>query len=144
MVACVIAAICYALFSVLNMKVTCDKFVAMMIYYIIMTILLLGGLYFSRGEIPSLSLYQFGGMLWNGIFVYGLPYTTWALALDIGDTAKLSNLAYLTPFVSLIYIYVFLHEPISISSFVGLAFILSGVVIQMQSAKVEKLFLLFR
>jgi len=128
--ACVAAACSYAIFSVLNIKVTCDKFVAMLIYY--MATMAAGLLFLLiREPIPVLTVPQWGGILWLGVLTNGLAYTTWALAMDIGDTAKLSNLAYLTPFVSLIYIYVLLHEPITWSSYAGLFFILSGVVIQL-------------
>ena len=54
----------------------------------------------------------------------------WALAMDLGNTAKLSNLAYLTPFLSLVYIFFLLHEPILLSSYLGLVFILAGVLLQ--------------
>lgn len=129
-IACVCGAVCYALFSVLNVKlVTCDKFLAMMIYYGATTLAGLLSLLLS-GPLPALTLPQVGGMLWVGVLTNGLGYTTWALAMDRGDTAKLSNLAYLTPFVSLIYIWVLLHEPIGLSSYVGLLFIMAGVVVQ--------------
>ena len=127
--ACVAAAVCYALFSVLNMKLTCDKFVATMIYYMATSVAALFPL-LAQGSLPSLSLPQWSGLLWIGMLVNGLAYAAWAAAMDLGDTAKLSNLAYLTPFLSLVYIFVLLHEPIHPSSFVGLLFILSGVVLQ--------------
>lgn len=97
--ACVLAASCYALFSVLNMKVTCDKFVATMIYYAASALAILPILLWTEG-LPVLTLPQWGGALWMGALSNGLSYTTWAMAMDRGDPAKLSNLAYLTPFVS--------------------------------------------
>lgn len=127
--ACILAAVCYGLYSVLTMKVHHDKFVAMMIYYgtcaVISTIVLAAG-----GGFPALKMGAWPGILWDGILVYGVAYTTWALALDLGDTAKMSNLAYLTPFVSLVWIYFLIGEPIDWSSYVGLALILLGVVLQ--------------
>lgn len=128
--ACVVAAASYALFSVLNVKVTCDKFVAMMVYYASSTAAALLILLFDGRPFPILGLPQLGGMLWMGVLTSGLAYTTWAIAMDIGDTAKLSNLAYITPFVSLIFIYILLKEPILWSSYVGLIFIVLGVVVQ--------------
>ena len=126
---CVLGACCYALFSVFNMRVQCDKFVAMLVYYGATTAVSFLCLLF-QGPIPVLTAVQWGGTLWLGVVTGGLAYTTWALAMDRGDTAKLSNLAYLTPFLSLVYIYFLLHEPIHMSSYVGLVFILSGVLLQ--------------
>jgi len=132
--ACLFAAVSYALFSVFNIKVTCDKFAATMIYYA--TAAVLSFILLITGEgIPMLSLPQWGGMLWYGVLVSGVAYSTWALALDHGDTAKISNLAYITPFVSLIYTYFLLGEAIVLSSFVGLGFIIAGVIIQMERSK---------
>lgn len=128
-VSCLLGACCYALFAVFNMQVKCDKFVAMLVYYSSTTLVSL--LFLAiREPVPVLSAAQWGGTIWLGMVTSGLAYTTWALAMDRGDTAKLSNLAYLTPFLSLVYIFFLLHEPISMSSYLGLVFILSGVLLQ--------------
>ena len=127
--ACLGAACSYALFAVLNMRVTCDKFVAMLVYYAATTAASLICV-LTEGPIPLLTLTQWSGILWLGVLTNGLAYTSWALAMDRGDTAKLSNLAYLTPFLSLVYIFFLLHEPIALSSYLGLLFILSGVLLQ--------------
>lgn len=132
--ACILAAVCYGLYSVLTIKVTHDKFVAMMIYYgvcaVISTVVLAAGEGFS-----PLDAGQWPGILWDGVLVYGVAYTTWALALDLGDTAKLSNLAYLTPFVSLVWIYFLIGEPIQWSSYAGLGLIILGVALQITKSE---------
>lgn len=131
-VSCLLGACCYALFAVFNTQVKYDKFVAMLVYYASTTLVSL--LFLAVQEpIPILSAAQWGGTIWLGMVTSGLAYTTWALAMDRGDTAKLSNLAYLTPFLSLVYIFFLLHEPISMSSYLGLVFILSGVLLQCRS-----------
>ena len=40
---------------------------------------------------------QLIGLIWIGIFTSAIAFTSWALALEKGDTAKISNLAYMTP-----------------------------------------------
>lgn len=128
-VSCLLGACCYALFAVFNTQVKCDKFVAMLVYYASTT--LVSFLFLAVQEpVPILSVVQWGGTIWLGMVTNGLAYTTWALAMDRGDTAKLSNLAYLTPFLSLVYIFFLLHEPILLSSYLGLVFILAGVLLQ--------------
>ena len=79
----------------------------------------------------ALSGAQIIGMLWNGIFTTAVPYTAWALALDKGDTARISNLAYITPFLSLVWTALFLKEPITANSFLGLVIIIAGIFIQL-------------
>ena len=132
--ACVAAACSYALFSVFNMRTSCDKFVAMVVYYAATTAAALILLLF-QGPVPVLTSTQWAGTLWLGVLTNGLAYTTWALAMDRGDTAKLSNLAYITPFLSLVYISFLLHEPIHPSSYLGLFFILSGVMVQLGAGR---------
>lgn len=136
-VSCLLGACCYALFAVFNTQVKCDKFVAMLVYYGATTLVSL--LFLAiREPIPVLSAAQWGGTIWLGMVTSGLAYTTWALAMDRGDTAKLSNLAYLTPFLSLVYIFFLLHEPILLSSYLGLVFILAGVLLQIWKFPVHR------
>lgn len=128
-ISCLLGACCYALFAVFNTQVKCDKFVAMLVYYTSTTLVSLVFLA-AQEPVPILSAVQWGGTIWLGMVTNGLAYTTWALAMDLGNTAKLSNLAYLTPFLSLVYIFFLLHEPILLSSYLGLVFILAGVLLQ--------------
>ena len=82
-------------------------------------------------------LNQLLGMLWIGIFTSAIAFTSWALALDRGDTAKISNIAYLTPFISLLWTGIILKEQISLYSVLGLIIIVLGIFIQMKGKKEE-------
>jgi drug/metabolite transporter (DMT)-like permease len=66
----------------------------------------------------------------NGIFVNGISYLFWFNALKLGKTHIVSNLVYLTPFVSLLFISIFLNEKIHIYSFEALVLIILGIAIQ--------------
>ena len=59
-----------------------------------------------------------------------MAYRCWFLALRHGDTARITNLAYLTPFLSLVYLRVLVGEEILFSSLAGLLVILAGVFLQ--------------
>ena len=125
-----LAAVFYGLFSVLTIKIKYDKFVAMMVYYFFSTIVSAVALLATNTFIiPTAS--QIPGILWIGILVNGVAFTLWSIAIAAGNTARLSNLAYLTPFVSLIWIYFLIGESISMASVIGLLIIISGVVLQM-------------
>lgn len=129
-IAACLAAVFYGLFSVLTIKIKYDKFVAMMVYYFFSTIVSAVALLATNTFIiPTAS--QIPGILWIGILVNGVAFTLWSIAIAAGNTARLSNLAYLTPFVSLIWIYFLIGEPISMASVIGLLIIISGVVLQM-------------
>ena len=84
-----------------------------------------------QGKIEAPTLSQTAGMIWNGVICNALPYLTWALALDLGNTAVIANLAYLTPFVSLLCTHFVLGEKITVFSVLGLVLIVTGIAIQM-------------
>ena len=74
---------------------------------------------------------QWLGILWLGIVIDAVAYLFWALALKGTDnTASIANLAYLTPFLSVIVSAVFLHETIRVKAIVALIFIVGGILIQ--------------
>ena len=72
------------------------------------------------------------GLIWIGFFTSAIAITSWALALENGDTAKISNLAYITPFLSLIWTSLILKEQVSIYVVIGLIVIVLGILIQMK------------
>lgn len=128
---CVLAAVSYGLFTVLNKQKTYDKSLSMMLYYFYAFLISLVYIVIAKDRF-SLSLGQSLGMVWNGIFTTAIPFTTWALALEKGDTARVSNLAYITPFLSLVWTFLVLGEPISIYSLLGLSIIVLGIFIQLK------------
>ena len=71
------------------------------------------------------------GSVYLGIFEMGLTFVLWLKALKLSSTtAKVSNLIYLSPFISLVLIHFIVGETILLSTFVGLVFIISGILMQ--------------
>lgn len=131
---CASAAVCYGAFTALNKKWSYEKGISMMIAFSTAFVLsfLLNQ---ATGEKWNLGFGQLLGLGWNGVFSMGIGNTAWALALEKGNTAKISNLAYITPFVSLIWTALFLKEQISIWSVAGLCVIVLGILIQLKDNK---------
>ena len=74
---------------------------------------------------------QWVGMLWLGAVINGAAYLTWALALkDADNTAAIANLAYLTPFLSVIISAIFLNEGFHPRAIIALVFIVGGILLQ--------------
>ena len=93
----------------------------------------MSGLYLTAtGEMVLPAAGQLPGILWAGVFVHAVGYSCWAYALKTGNTARISNLAFITPFLSLVYVYFLLHEEIGLFSILGLAIIIFGVLFQMK------------
>ena len=131
---CVIAAVAYGLFSVLNKQTRYNKSLSMLIYYFASFAVSFVWVLVTR-SVPVIEPSQMGGILWNGILTTAVAYTSWALALEHGDTAKISNLAYITPFLSLVWTTLILKEEFKPWSLVGLAIIVAGIFIQMKDKK---------
>jgi len=90
----------------------------------LITLLVTGGL-----KMPGLNgLY---GAVYIGIFEMGLTFLIWLNALKLSTTtAKISNLIYLSPFISLIIIHLVIGEVILLSTIIGLVLIVSGIILQ--------------
>ncbi|PAB60099.1 DMT family transporter [Anaeromicrobium sediminis] len=122
-------AFVFALFSVLGKKYNFDKTISVFIYFLSALIFLIPTVaIFSKFVLPSSKVLIW--IIYNGVFVNGISYIFWFKALENGETHVISNLLYLTPFVSLVYISIFLDEKILISSIVGLIVIIFGVLSQ--------------
>lgn len=122
-------AVCYGLFSVLGVRLKYDSAISMASYYVFGTLFaILAVLLFS--SVPDVGLLQVAGLAWLGVLTCGVAFLTWFLALKHGDTAKMANVVFLTPFLSLVYIRFLLDEAILVSSFVGLMLIVAGIAIQ--------------
>ncbi len=71
------------------------------------------------------------GAVYVGLFEMGITFFLWMKGLQLSkDKAKTSTLAYLSPFISLVFIWLILHETILPSSVTGLAFIIGGILYQ--------------
>lgn len=128
------AAVCYGLFTALSQKYEYDKNISQMLTYFA-TFLITAIMSVISKEPLQIGVLEILGLAWNGVFVMGVATTAWTIALESGNTAKISNLAYITPFASLIWTSLFLKEPISILSVVGLVVIVVGILIQLKKEK---------
>ena len=129
-ISCIIAAACYGLFSVLNKKADYNQNIAMMVIWLVVVICS-GGLGFLVEDWVPIRGLQWLGMIWLGVVIDAVAYLLWALALQgVENTAKIANLAYLTPFLSLVVSAILLKEQIEIRAFIALAFIIGGILLQ--------------
>ncbi len=77
---------------------------------------------------PGLGLYA---LIYIGFFEAGVTYVFWMKAMQMStNNAKIGNLVFVAPFVSLIFIHFILKETIYITTFIGLIFIVAGILVQ--------------
>lgn len=129
-VSCIVAAACYGLFSVLNKKADYNQNFSMMIFWFVVAVcsVLVG--VFTEEWVPIKGM-AWIGMIWLGVAVDAVAYLLWAIALKgAKNTAKIANLAYLTPFLSLVVSAVLLKEKIEPRALIALIFIIGGILLQ--------------
>ncbi|TDB02514.1 DMT family transporter [Halomonas marinisediminis] len=92
----------------------------------VLTLLLIAGPGFEWHGWPAL-----GAGVYVGLFEMGIAFVLWQLAVHgVSRTAKVSNLIFLSPPVSLLLLYLVVGEPILPSTLIGLVLILGGLGLQ--------------
>jgi drug/metabolite transporter (DMT)-like permease len=85
----------------------------------------------SVGELEAPSLKGALGVTYVGLFEMGITFLIWLKALKLSEnTASVTSLIYLVPFLAFIVIYFVLGENILPSTIVGAVFIVGGIVLQ--------------
>ena len=74
--------------------------------------------------------------LYVGVFEMGIAFVLWSQAMKKAEnTSKVSNLIFISPFLSLVFIYFILGEVILPSTYVGLVLIIAGLWLQQKKVK---------
>lgn len=79
----------------------------------------------------QLSWQALTGALYIGVFEMSVAFVLWLSALKYSETtAKISGLIFITPFLSLLTMWIVLDEPIASATLFGLSLIVVGIVLQ--------------
>lgn len=71
-----------------------------------------------------------------GVFEMGIAFVLWSHAMKKAEnTSKVSNLIFISPFLSLVFIYFILGEQILASTYIGLVLIVAGLWLQQQKIR---------
>lgn len=83
------------------------------------------------GKYPAMSWQSIASISYIGLFEMGLTFVVWLKALQLTEkTVRVTNLIFLSPFASFIFINLTLHEPIAPTSILGLVLIVAGIFYQ--------------
>ncbi len=134
---CILGAVSYGIFTALNQKMNYNKSMTLMVSYFA-TFIFTTLVNLINGDMFIPGTNQILGFVWNGVFTVAIANTFWVMALENGKTEKVSNLAYITPFLSLVWTYLFLNEEIKLNSLIGLIIIIFGILIQMKEKERSK------
>lgn len=124
------SSVVWALFWLYNVKDNRDEILKLFLNFLFAFLFItITTAVFS--DIKSVSVEGLLAGVYIGLFEMGIAFVLWLKALKlIGRTDKISNLIYLTPFCSLVFISIILGEKIFITTLFGLILIISGILIQ--------------
>jgi drug/metabolite transporter (DMT)-like permease len=132
-----ISTLVWAFFWIMNMKDAREESLKLFLNFFFGSLFLVLLSFFVPGA-WQVSLKGLALCAYTGFFEMGITFVFWLKALQLAEkTEKISNLIYLTPFVSLIFIHFVLREPLYYTTFIGLVLIVAGIFLQ-QSRKEKK------
>lgn len=136
-VGCIVAAVSYGLFSVLNKREDLDQDLCMPIYWgVTMVSGLIAGFVEGGWTMPDLKTWLI--LAWLGVMANAVGYLIWAIALnDSKNSARIANFAFLVPVLSMLLSALILREQIHWNGIVALALILGGILYQSYEKKTE-------
>ncbi|MBW3528318.1 DMT family transporter [Shewanella sp. NKUCC05_KAH] len=120
----------WCLYWIVNTKDQGDPVVSLLLSFLIglpfiaVTLLL-------TDTLPSFSLKAIFAGMYVGLFEMGITFVLWLMALKTATrTANISTMVFLSPVMSIGFIAWILQETIAMATYLGLAFILSGMMLQ--------------
>jgi drug/metabolite transporter (DMT)-like permease len=118
----------WALYWIINTKSKTPPMVALFLNFFAAWLVLLL-LVMVNHTFESVPLKAWIAVIYAGLFEMGIPFFVWLMALKFAPRSdSISHLVYLSPFISLIFIYFVLTEPIYITTLAGLGFIVLAAV----------------
>ncbi len=125
-----LSTILWAIYWIVNTKIKTEPLILVFSNFALGLPLIFVYVLFTQDlHIPSLAGVL--GAIYVGFFEMGITFLFWLKAMQSAtQTSKIANLIFVSPFLSLVFIYFLLDEKINISTIVGLGLIISGLVIQ--------------
>lgn len=128
----------WALYFIFNMKDKRDESVKLFTNFLFASFYLIIALLIFGTPGSPISFKGAAASVYVGIFEMGITFYFWLKALQLATTSdKVSNLVYLAPFISLIFVHFIIKEPVYYTTPAGLLLIIGGIFIQNRRSKVN-------
>jgi drug/metabolite transporter (DMT)-like permease len=125
------SSVFWALYFILNVRDKRDEAVKLFLNFVSGSVYLIAAVIITDSRPDNISFRGFASAVYIGLFEMGITFFFWLKALQLASsTDKVSNLVYLAPFLSLIFVHFILHEPVFYTTPAGLLLIISGIVLQ--------------
>jgi drug/metabolite transporter (DMT)-like permease len=133
------SAFVWAIYWILNIKDHREETGKIMLNLVFGFLYIFIYLLITGVKITIPGVYASFGILYIGMFEMSITFVIWLRALNFSsDTAKVSNLIYLSPFLALFIIHLTVGEKIHTSTVIGLGFIITGIILQQMMGRKRK------
>lgn len=125
------SSVFWAIYFILNVKDKRDEGVKLLLNFAFGSLYLIVSMIVTGKWQNETGLLGVSASVYVGIFEMGITFLFWLKALQMASTtAKVSNLVYLAPFLSLVFVHYILNESVYYTTPLGLILIISGILIQ--------------
>ena len=125
------SSVFWAFYFILNLKDARDESVKLLLNFLFASVYLSVAMTIRHRWAIETGLTGALGSVYIGIFEMGITFFFWLKALSLArTTAKISNLVYIAPFISLLLVHFIIDEPVYFTTPAGLLLIIGGILIQ--------------
>ena len=126
-----VSSVFWAFYFILNVRDKRDEAVKLLLNFLFGSAYLIIAMLITGKWQALISLKGALASVYIGVFEMGIAFLFWLKALQMATTTdKVSNLVYLAPFISLIFLHFIIHEPVYFTTPAGLLLIISGIFVQ--------------
>jgi drug/metabolite transporter (DMT)-like permease len=125
------SSVFWAIYFILNLRDKRDEAVKLFLNFLFGFVYLVGAMTLTGRWGHNISPKGTAGAIYIGLFEMGITFFFWLRALSLApSTARISNLVYISPFISLLFVHLILKEPVYYTTLSGLILITAGILIQ--------------
>ncbi|KLV05796.1 MULTISPECIES: DMT family transporter [Photobacterium] len=133
-----VSTLLWAMYWILNTKNQADPVISVLLGFLISLPFSVGASLYLQGW-PSAPWQGWAAVSYVGLFEMGITFVLWINALKMTrNTARISNLIFIAPFISLMLLATIIGEEIHSSTLLGLVMIIIGLLCQQWKGKTQK------
>ncbi|MGF1715223.1 DMT family transporter [Photobacterium chitinilyticum] len=130
-----LSTLLWAMYWILNTKNQADPVLGVLLGFLV-SLPFSVGLSLYLGDWPSVPWQGWAAVSYVGLFEMGITFVLWLNALRLTrNTARISNLIFISPFISLLLLATIIGEEIHVSTLAGLVLIVCGLLVQQWKGK---------
>lgn len=125
------SSVFWAFYFIMNVRDKRDESVKLFLNFLFGSVyLVIAMIVLGKWNLPF-SAKGIAASVYIGLFEMGITFLFWLKALKLApSTDRVSNLVYLAPFISLVFVHFILKEPVYYTTPAGLLLIITGILVQ--------------